>query len=42
MKTNEFYKSLSEDISLVNHLDINDFAINDYQSHSAIKAPLSN
>jgi thymidylate synthase len=42
MKTDEFYKSLSEDISLINHLDINDFVIENYQSHPTIKAPLSN
>jgi thymidylate synthase len=42
MKTDEFYKSLSEDISLTNHLDINDFVIENYQAHPHIKAPLSN
>jgi thymidylate synthase len=42
MKTDEFYKSLSEDISLINHLDKNDFQIDNYKSHSKIEAPLSN
>jgi len=42
MKTDEFYKSLSEDVSLFTHLDNTDFVIEGYQSHSTIKAPLSN
>jgi thymidylate synthase len=42
MKTDDFYKSLSEDISLVTHLDNTDFVIENYQSHPTIKAPLSN
>jgi thymidylate synthase len=42
MKTAEFYKSLSEDISLISHLDPSDFKIENYQSHPSIKAPLSN
>jgi thymidylate synthase len=42
MKSNEFYKSLSEDVSLFTHLDINDFSVEGYQSHPHIKAPLSN
>jgi thymidylate synthase len=41
-KTDEFWKSLSEDISLFGHLDTVDFAVQDYQSHPTIKAPLSN
>jgi thymidylate synthase len=41
-KTNEFWKSLSEDISLFGHLDPVDFTVQDYQSHPTIKAPLSN
>jgi thymidylate synthase len=41
-KTDEFWKSLSEDISLFGHLDTLDFTVQDYQSHPAIKAPLSN
>ena len=42
MKTDDFYKSLSEDVSLVTHLDNTDFTIENYQSHPTIKAPLSN
>jgi thymidylate synthase len=42
MKTDEFYKSLSENQSLYGHLDSKDFQIENYQSHPAIKAPLSN
>jgi thymidylate synthase len=42
MKTDEFYKSLSEDLSLFTHLDNTDFTIENYQSHPHIKAPLSN
>ena len=42
MKTDEFYKSLGEDLSLITHLDNTDFVIENYQSHPTIKAPLSN
>jgi thymidylate synthase len=42
MKTEAFYKSLSEDVSLVTHLDNTDFEMENYQSHPTIKAPLSN
>jgi thymidylate synthase len=42
MKTEAFYKSLSEDVSLVTHLDNTDFEMVNYQSHPSIKAPLSN
>ena len=42
LKTDEFYKSLSEDLSLLNHLENTDFVIENYQSHPTIKAPLSN
>jgi thymidylate synthase len=42
MKTDEFYKSLSEDHSLFTHLESTDFIVEDYQSHPTIKAPLSN
>jgi thymidylate synthase len=42
MKTDEFYKSLSEDASLFTHLDSTDFQVENYQSHPHIKAPLSN
>ena len=41
-KTDDFYKSLSENVSLFGHLDIKDFLVENYQSHPAIKAPLSN
>jgi thymidylate synthase len=42
MKTDEFYKSLCEDLSLMTHLDPTDFTLKNYQSHPSIKAPLSN
>ena len=42
MKTDEFYKSLSEDLSLFTHLDNTDFVLENYQSHPTIKMPLSN
>jgi thymidylate synthase len=42
MKTDEFYKALSENTSLFTHLEPIDFQIENYQSHPAIKAPLSN
>jgi len=42
MKTDEFYKSLSEDHSLFTHLETTDFVIENYHSHPTIKAPLSN
>jgi len=42
LKTDSFYKSLSEDQSLYSHLDNTDFELINYQSHPAIKAPLSN
>jgi thymidylate synthase len=42
MKTDDFYKSLSDDLSLFSHLDKEDFQLEDYKSHPAIKAPLSN
>jgi thymidylate synthase len=42
MKTDEFFKSLSEDLSLITHLSTSDFIIDNYQSHPTIKAPLSN
>ena len=42
MKTDDFYKSLLEDLSLITQLDPNDFALENYQSHPSIKAPLSN
>jgi thymidylate synthase len=42
MKTDEFFKSLSEDLSLITHLDSSDFTLENYQSHPTIKLPLSN
>jgi thymidylate synthase len=42
MKTDEFYKSLSEEQSLYGHIDPKDFQLENYQSHPSIKAPLSN
>jgi thymidylate synthase len=42
MKTDDFYKSLSENLSLLTHLDNTDFIIEGYQSNPHIKAPLSN
>jgi thymidylate synthase len=42
MKTDAFFKSLGEDVSLITHLDNTDFVIENYQSHPTIKAPLSN
>jgi thymidylate synthase len=42
MKTDEFFKSLSEDLSLITHLDSSDFTLENYQSHPSIKLPLSN
>jgi len=42
MKTDEFYKSLGEDLSLITHLDSNDFELLDYKSHKTIKAKLNN
>lgn len=41
-KTNEFFKALSEDLTLLNHLDSSDFAVTGYKSHPTIKIPLSN
>ena len=42
LKTDEFYKDLGNNLSLIKHLDIDDFLIEDYQSHPPIKLPLSN
>jgi thymidylate synthase len=42
LKTDAFYKSLSESTSLFTHLEPDDFKIEKYKSHPAIKAPLSN
>jgi len=42
LKADSFYESLSEDQSLYSHLGNTDFELVNYQSHPAIKAPLSN
>jgi thymidylate synthase len=42
MKTDAFYKSLSEEPTLFGHLDSDDFGLENYQSHPTIKAELSN
>jgi thymidylate synthase len=42
MKTDEFYKALSEDASLFTHLEPTDFQVENYQSHPHIKGDLSN
>jgi thymidylate synthase len=42
MKTNDFYTLLSEDFSMITHLDVNDFRLVNYNSHNSIKMPLSN
>ena len=42
MKTDEFFKVLSEDLSMIGHLDNTDFQLENYQSHPTIKMPLSN
>jgi thymidylate synthase len=42
LKTDEFYKALSEDTSLFTHIDPTDFQVENYQSHPKIVAPLSN
>lgn len=42
LKTDDFYKTLSDDLSLISHLDNTDFELVNYQSHPKIKIPLSN
>jgi len=42
MKTDDFYKTLSGDMSLISHLDSSDFVLTNYKSHPSIKMPLSN
>jgi thymidylate synthase len=42
LKIDYLYKILSEDLSLITHLDNTDFVLENYQSHPTIKAPLSN
>ena len=41
-KSSGFFRELGDDLSLLSHLDISDFMIENYQSHPTIKAPLSN
>jgi thymidylate synthase len=41
-KTDTFWKDLSENLSLLTHLDIDSFGLENYQSHPTIKFPLSN
>jgi thymidylate synthase len=42
MKTDDFYKSLSEDLTLLFHLNPSDFQVEGYKSYPTIKIPLSN
>jgi thymidylate synthase len=42
MKTDEFYKLLGEDLSLLSHLTVDDFVLQNYKSHPKIYFPLSN
>ena len=42
LKADDFYKALSEDLSLLTHLDPLDFQVEGYESHPTIKIPLSN
>jgi len=42
LKADAYYESLSNRISLIGHLNNDDFIVKDYQSHPTIKAPLSN
>jgi hypothetical protein len=41
-KNDDFYKSLSEDLSLITELQNTDFKLEGYMSHPTIKMPLSN
>lgn len=41
-KTDDFWKALSEDLSLLSHLDNDNFSLENYKSHPSIKFPLSN
>ena len=41
-KTDAFWKALSEDLSLLSHLDNDNFSLDNYKSHPSIKYPLSN
>lgn len=40
LKTNEFYKSLGENLNLLTHLDIDDFKLRNYNSYPIIKAEM--
>jgi thymidylate synthase len=42
LKNDNFYKSFSQDLSLVNDLSNTDFNLEGYISHTSIKMPLSN
>jgi thymidylate synthase len=42
MKSDEFYKSLGEDLSLLSNLTVDDFILENYKSHPKIYFPLSN
>ena len=42
VKSDDFYRALGDDLTLLSELNINDFIIKDYQSHPTIKLPLSN
>jgi thymidylate synthase len=42
LKTDVFYRTLSQNLSLISHLDSDDFELTNYKSHSKIKLPLSN
>jgi len=42
LKTNDFYKALSNDLSQFTHIENVDFVLHNYESHPSIKAPLSN
>jgi len=41
-KTDDFFRELGDDLSLLSNLDISDFMVENYQSHPTIKFPLSN
>ena len=42
LKSDDYFNSLSDSLSLITHLDNTDFQIQNYKSHPVIKAPLSN
>ena len=41
-KSSGFFRELGDDLSLLSHLDISDFMVENYKSHPIIKFPLSN